>query len=95
MGSVATFDFVYSSINCVYIIICARVTAMWVNSRHILHPFVRAGGGGGGCKSKKEMCSGALLERCYFEELKIDCIIDQFKPGLKSKVNGAIFCFVI
>ncbi len=44
----------------------------------------------GGCKSKKEMCSGALLERCCFEELKIDCVIVQLKPGLKSKVNGAI-----
>ncbi len=39
--------------------------------------------------------SGALLARCYFEELKIDCAIDQLKPGLKSKVNGAIFFFVI
>ncbi len=28
VGSVATFDFVYSSIICVYIIICARITAM-------------------------------------------------------------------
>ncbi len=33
VGSVATFDFVYSNINCVYIIISARVTAMWVSSR--------------------------------------------------------------
>ncbi len=39
----------------------------------------------------KKVCSGALLARCYFEELKIDCAIDQLKPGLKSKVNGAIF----
>ncbi len=29
MGSVATFDFVYSSINCVYIIIWRGVTAIW------------------------------------------------------------------
>ncbi len=36
------------------------------------------------CWSKKEVCSGALLARCYFEELKIDCAIDQLKCGLKS-----------
>ncbi len=52
-----------------------------------LRPFVRSWG----CWSKKEVCSGALLAHCYFEELKIDCAIDQLKPGLKSKVNGAIF----
>ncbi len=40
---------------------------------------------------KQEVCSGGLLARCHFEELKIDCAIDQIKPGLKSKVNGAIF----
>ncbi len=34
--SVATFDFVHSSINCVYIIICACVKAMWVSSRLML-----------------------------------------------------------
>ncbi len=44
---------------------------------------------------KKEVCSGALLERCYFEELNIDCAIDQIKPDLKSKVNGTILFFVI
>ncbi len=47
------------------------------------------------CWSKKEVCSGALLARCYFEELKIDCTIDQLKPGLKSKVNGAIYLFLL
>ncbi len=39
------------------------------------------------------MCSGKLLACCYFEELKIDCAIHQLKPGLKSKVNAAIFFF--
>ncbi len=35
------------------------------------------------------------LLACYFEELKIDCAIDQLKPGLKSEVNGAIFfCYL-
>ncbi len=45
--------------------------------------------------SEIEMCSGALLAHCYFEELKIDCAIDQLKPGLKSKVNGAIFILLL
>ncbi len=36
VGSVATFDFVHSSINCVYIIIYARVKAMWLSSRLML-----------------------------------------------------------
>ncbi len=36
------------------------------------------------CWSKKELCSDVLLACCYFEELKIDCAIDQLKPGLKS-----------
>ncbi len=40
------------------------------------------------------MCLGALLAYCYFEELKIDCAIDQLKPGLKSEVNGAIFYLI-
>ncbi len=35
VGSVATFEFVYSSIS-VYIIICARVRAMWVSTTHSL-----------------------------------------------------------
>ncbi len=38
----------------------------------------------GTCWSENEVCSGALLVRFYFEELKIDCVIDQLKPGLKS-----------
>ncbi len=47
------------------------------------------------CWSENEVCLSALLECCYFEELKIDCTIDQLKPGLKSKVNGAIcFCYL-
>ncbi len=56
-----------------------------------LRPFVRPWA----CWFKKEVCSGALLERCYFEELKIDCTIGQLKPGLKSKVNGAIFFLLL
>ncbi len=36
------------------------------------------------CRSENEVCSGALLAHCYFEEVKIDCAIDQLKPGLKS-----------
>ncbi|MGL6003730.1 MAG: hypothetical protein ACRCZ7_02835 [Aeromonas sobria] len=32
------------------------------------------------------------MARCYFEATKID--IDQQKPGLKSKVNGAM-CFML
>ncbi len=47
------------------------------------------------CWSKKVVCSGALLVRCYIEELKIDCAIDQLKPGLKSKVKGAIFFWLV
>ncbi len=47
-----------------------------------LHPFVRPWV----CWTKKNVYSGALLARCYFEELKIDCIIDQLKPGLKSSI---------
>ncbi len=43
------------------------------------------------CWSENEVCSGALLTCCNFEELNIDCAIDQLKPGIKSKVNGAIF----
>jgi len=46
-----------------------------------------------GCWSEKEVCSGTLLARCYFEELKIDCAIELLKPGLKSKVNAAIFIY--
>ncbi len=42
-------------------------------------------------RAKKEVCSGTFLARCNFKELKIDCAIDQLKPGLKSKVNGAFF----
>ncbi len=42
---------------------------------------------------KKEMCSGALLARCYFEELKIDCAIDQLKPSLKSMAQY-FFCYL-
>ncbi len=33
---------------------------------------------------KKGVFSGALMARFYFEELKIDCAINQLKPGLKS-----------
>ncbi len=36
-------------------------------------------------------CSSALLARCYFEELKIDCAIDQLKPALKSMVHYLLF----
>ncbi len=43
---------------------------------------------------KKEVCSGALLVRCYFEELKIDCAIDQLKPSLKSMSNFISFFFL-
>ncbi len=39
------------------------------------------------CWSENEVCSGALLACCYFEELKIDCAVDQ--PP--NPVNGAIF----
>ncbi len=42
-----------------------------------LRPFVRPW-------SENEVCSGALLTRCYFEATEIDCTIDQLKPGLKS-----------
>ncbi len=31
--------------------------------------------------------------RCYFEELKIDCTIDQLKPGLKS-MPQYLFCYL-
>ncbi len=35
------------------------------------------------------------MARCYFEELKIQSGIDQHKPGLKTKVIGAIiFCYL-
>ncbi len=37
------------------------------------------------------MCSGTLLAHCYFEELKIDCAIDQHKPGLKSMAQYIFF----
>ena len=36
--------------------------------------------------SENEVCSGALLARCYFEATEIDCAIDQLKPGLKSEI---------
>ncbi len=35
------------------------------------------------------MCSGTLLQAAILR--KIDCAIDQVKPGLKSKVIAAIF----
>ncbi len=44
---------------------------------------------------KKEVCSGALLACCHFEELKIDCAIDQLKPGLKSIKDATIPFFQI
>ncbi len=31
--------------------------------------------------------------RCYFEELKIDCAIDQLKPGLKSMAQYFFLLF--
>ncbi len=34
--------------------------------------------------SENQVCSGALLARCYFEATENDCTIDQLKPGLKS-----------
>ncbi len=54
-----------------------------------LRPFVRSWA----CWSEKEVCSGALLARCYFEELKIDCAIDQLKPSLKSMAQY-LFCYL-
>ncbi len=43
---------------------------------------------------KNKVCSGALLAYCYFEELKIDCAIDQLKPSLKSMVQY-YFCYKV
>ncbi len=49
----------------------------------------------GTCWSENEVCSGALLARFYFEELKIDCVIDQLKPGLKSMAQYIyMFCYL-
>ncbi len=45
------------------------------------------------CWSENEVCSGALLACWYFEELKIDCAIDQLKPGLKSMAQY-FFCYL-
>ncbi len=46
-----------------------------------LRPFVRSWA----CWCENEVCSGALLARCYFEATEINCATDQLKPGLKSK----------
>ncbi len=35
-----------------------------------------------------------MLARCYFEELKIDCAIDQLKPSLKSLDAIFVFCYL-
>ncbi len=43
--------------------------------------------------SKKEVCSGALLAHCYFEEMKIYCAIDQLKPSLKSMTQYFFWLF--
>ncbi len=43
------------------------------------------------CWSENEVCSGTLLAHCNFDELKIDCAIDQLKPGLKSMVQYIYF----
>ncbi len=55
----------------------------------LLRPFMRSWA----CWSENEVYSGALLASCYFEELKIDCVIDQLKPGLKSMVQY-FFCYL-
>ncbi len=44
--------------------------------------------------SENEVCSGALLVRCYFEELKIDSAIDPLKPSLKSMAQY-FFCYLM
>ncbi len=54
-------------------------TALFKQQMH-LHPLMRSSA----CWSETEVCSGALLARCYFEELKINCATDQLQPGLKS-----------
>ncbi len=43
------------------------------------------------CWSEYEVCSGALLVRCYFEATEIDHAIDQLKPGLKAMPQYLLF----
>ncbi len=45
--------------------------------------------------SEKEVCSGALLARCYFQAAGIDCAIDQLKPGIKSMAQYFLFFFFL
>ncbi len=54
-----------------------------------LRPFLRSWA----CWSENEVCLGALLAHCYFEELKIDCAINQLKPDLKSMAQY-FFCYL-
>ncbi len=68
---------------------CAAQVFLLVSARRIFLSFVRPWA----CWSKKEVCSGALLAHCYFEEWKMDCAIDQLKPSLKSMAQ--YFFFVI
>ncbi len=63
----------------------SRLALRCLNSKCILHPFVHTWA----CWSKKEVCSGALLTHCYFEELKIFFWLFKVRVSRK-RVSGQV-----